>query len=77
MNKKKGKTKMVSVRIDSDLYEVVKSKNLNLSFTLNTLLRAYLYIQKRDLELPIIGSSGYNPKDLVIDMYHREFIMLD
>ena len=42
------RTKPVSVRLDSDLLDYVRSKNLNLSSTLNHLLRQYLYIHSVD-----------------------------
>ena len=69
INKKHSKTKMVSLRLDEDVYNAFKFKNLNLSLAVNTLLRGYLYIQKRDDTCPAFGSSRYNPKDLRIDCY--------
>lgn len=77
INKYHGTTKMVSVRLDSDLYDVAKAKNLNLSLAINVLLRGYLYIQNNDNECPLIGSSRFNGSDLVIDVYFRDSIKLD
>lgn len=71
MNKPRKKTKLVSLRLDEDLLSYVRSKNLNLSYTLNHLLRGYLYIQKYDNECPIIGSSDFNPNDVKLDFYSK------
>lgn len=72
MNKPRNSTILVSARIDKDLLLQVKTRGLNLNYTLNELLRRYLYIQKRDFSLTPIGSSDFDPAEFVFDCYNRE-----
>lgn len=65
-------TKMVSLRLDKDLYDVVKSKNLNLSLAVNALLRGYLYIQNNMEDCPLFGSSRFYGSDIVVDVYYKK-----
>lgn len=65
------KTKAVSVRIDSDLLSYVRAKNLNLSSTINHLLRGYLYIQSADDSIVFSRLNSHVPAsvDIKIDVY--------
>lgn len=69
-------TKMVSIRLDKDLYDVVKSKNLNLSLSVNALLRGYLYIQNNMNDCPLFGSSAFRGSDIVVDVYYKDSVKL-
>lgn len=71
-----SKTKMISLRLDEDLYLVAKANNINISLAVNVLLRGYLYIQSRDNMCPILGSSYVNGRDLVVDVYLRDALKL-
>lgn len=66
-----SKTRMVSVRIDEDLYNDARSKNLNLSLAINVLLRGYLYIQNNDDECPLFGSSAFCEDEVYVDVYFK------
>lgn len=66
-----SKTRMVSVRLDEDLYDAFKSKNLNLSLAINVLLRGYLYIQNNDNECPVFGSSAFCDGEVYVDVYFK------
>lgn len=65
------RTRMVSVRIDQDLYDLFKSKNLNLSLAINVLLRGYLYIQNNDDTCPLFGSSAFSEGEVYVDVYFK------
>ena len=71
-----SKTKMVSIRLDEDLYEVAKANHINISLAVNVLLRGYLYIQNYDSACPVLGSSVINGSDLVVDVYLRDAIKI-
>lgn len=71
-----SETKMVSVRLDKDLYDVVRSKILNLSLAVNALLRGYLYIQNNIDDCPSFGSSAFRGSDLVVDVYFKDSVKL-
>lgn len=74
MNKPRSgiKSRLISVRVEEDILSEFSSKKINLSYTINLLLRKYvMYIQMYPVETPIIGSSGFNADDFVFDFYSK------
>lgn len=67
-----SKTRLVSFRLDEDLYNEFKSKNLNLSLAINVLLRGYLYIQYGDDSCPCFSSSVFREGDVYVDVYFKD-----
>lgn len=65
------RTKPVSVRLDDDILSYFRESGLNLSSTINHLLRSYLYIQNVDDSIVFdrLNASVPAPVSIHVDVY--------